>query len=89
MTDQAAPTFPSTALSQDTGTVLAEAAKSPVVLTHYRKPRFALMTYEEYERLRAGAIERTGDTRRAMRIEEVPSGELDAFVAAIDADLAT
>lgn len=88
MTDLPDPTFPSTALSQDTGTVLAEAARTPVVLTHYRKPRFALMAYDEYERLKAGAVRKGEGTQRAVRMEELPSDELDAFVAAIDDDLA-
>lgn len=88
MTERASPTFPSTALSQDTGTVLAEAARGPVVLTHYRKPRYALMSFDEYERLKADATVREGDAQRAVRLDEVPPGELGAFVASVDDQLA-
>lgn len=83
------PTFPTTALSQEVGAVLDEARTRPVVLTHYRKPRYAIMSIEEYERLTEARVRQDGPRCRSAVMEELPHGELAAFVAAVDDDLAT
>ena len=52
---------------------VTDAASRPVVLTRRNKPRFVLMSYRHYERMRSGL-----DTRRAHHIAEMPDehGEL-------------
>ena len=41
-------------LNKQVGDVTDAAAREPVVLTKHRKPRFVLMSYEYYERMRTG-----------------------------------
>lgn len=47
-------------LNKHMGNVTDTAAREPVILTNHRKPRFVLMSYEHYERMRTDA-----DPRRA------------------------
>ena len=89
MSDHAPSSYPTTALSQDTSTVLEAARDRPVVLTRYRKPRYALMSIEEYERLTGGAVRREETAQRSTTMAALPPDELAAFVAAIDDDLST
>jgi prevent-host-death family protein len=58
---------------------LAAAAREPVALTKHRKPRFVLMSYEHYERMRAG-----GDLRRTHRASPMPEEHEALFGPAID-----
>ncbi|AZO28588.1 MULTISPECIES: type II toxin-antitoxin system prevent-host-death family antitoxin [Mesorhizobium] len=66
-------------LNKQVGDVTDAAAREPVVLTKHRKPRFVLMSYEHYERMRAG-----GDPRRVYRVSEMPEEHRDLFLAEID-----
>ncbi|RJF86689.1 type II toxin-antitoxin system Phd/YefM family antitoxin [Oleomonas cavernae] len=66
-------TFSTVDLLKDLRTVIFAAAKSPVSITQYRKPRFVLMTVEDYERIT------NRDPRKAYAIEETPD-ELRAFM---------
>jgi hypothetical protein len=50
-----------------------------VILTKHRKPRFVLMSYEHYERLRTG-----GDPRKAYRTSDMPDEHAELFSAEID-----
>ncbi|RYC23201.1 type II toxin-antitoxin system Phd/YefM family antitoxin [Ciceribacter ferrooxidans] len=66
-------------LSKDIGDVTAAVGREPVVLTRHGKPRFVLMSYEHYEKMRAG-----GDPRRGHRASEMPEENKQLFAAAID-----
>lgn len=59
--------FSTVELTQKIGTVTHVASREPVTITQHRKPRFVLMSIEDYERLRA-----RGDTRTAGTLETMP-----------------
>ncbi|MEJ6844625.1 type II toxin-antitoxin system Phd/YefM family antitoxin [Sinorhizobium fredii] len=61
-------------LNKQVGDVTDAASREPVVLTKHRKPRFVLMSYEYYERMRAGA----------HRASDMPVEHKKLFVAEID-----
>lgn len=65
-------------LNKHVGDVTGAAAREPVVLTKHRKPRFVLMSYEHYERMRPG-----GDPHRAYHVSEMPEEHRDLFVTEI------
>lgn len=66
-------------LNKQVGDVTDAASREPVVLTKHRKPRFVLMSYDYYERLRTG-----GDSRTVHRASEMPPEHVDLFEAEID-----
>ncbi|WP_416797666.1 type II toxin-antitoxin system Phd/YefM family antitoxin [Ciceribacter azotifigens] len=65
-------------LSKHIGDVTA-AGRESAVLTRHGKSRFVLMSYEHYERMRAG-----GDPRRGHRVSEMSEEHKELFAAAID-----
>ncbi|MBB4232346.1 type II toxin-antitoxin system prevent-host-death family antitoxin [Rhizobium mongolense] len=66
-------------LNKQVGDVTDAAAREPVVITRYRKPRYVLMSYEHYERIRAGA-----DPRRTVKASEIPDEHAELFAGALD-----
>lgn len=54
-------------LNKQVGDVTDAAAREPVLLTRHKKPRFVLMSFEHYERMRSGA-----NTRQAWRTAGMP-----------------
>ncbi len=66
-------------LSKQVGDVTDAAAREPVVLTRHRKPRFVLMSYEHYERMRTGGVPRS-----ARRVSDMPEEHRALFAAEID-----
>ena len=66
-------------LNKQVGDVTDAAAKAPVVITRHRKPRFVMMSYEHYQRIRA-----TADPRRAYGVGETPPDIADLFADALD-----
>lgn len=66
-------------LNKQVGDVTDAASREPVVLTRHNKPRFVLMSYEHYERMRTG-----GDPRRAYHISEMPDEHVALFDEALD-----
>ncbi|PII39254.1 type II toxin-antitoxin system Phd/YefM family antitoxin [Sinorhizobium meliloti] len=54
-------------------------SREPVVLTKHRKPRFVLMSYEYYERMRTG-----GDPRSVHHASEMSEEHKERFAAEID-----
>ncbi len=66
-------------LNKQVGDVTDAAAHEPVVLTKHRKLRFVLMSYEHYERIRAG-----GDPRKAHIASQMPSELEELFGATVD-----
>jgi prevent-host-death family protein len=66
-------------LNKQIGDITDAASREPVMLTRHKKPRFVLMSYEHYERMRTG-----GDPRRAYHISDMPAEHADLFDEAID-----
>ncbi|WP_064695231.1 type II toxin-antitoxin system Phd/YefM family antitoxin [Rhizobium aegyptiacum] len=66
-------------LNKQVGDVTDAASREPVVLTRHNKPRFVLMSYEHYERLRSGT-----DPRRAHAASEMPGAHAELFGDAIE-----
>ncbi|WP_025661498.1 type II toxin-antitoxin system prevent-host-death family antitoxin [Rhizobium sp. IBUN] len=66
-------------LNKQVGDVTDAASREPVVLTKHRKPRFVLMSYDHYQRLRTGS-----DTRKVHRAPGMPAEHMDLFDAEID-----
>lgn len=70
--------FSTVELTQKIGDVTHLARREPVAITQHRKPRFVLMSIEDYERL----VNR-GDTRRAWTTANVPDGLADEIETAL------
>ncbi|KXF78099.1 prevent-host-death protein [Paramesorhizobium deserti] len=66
-------------LNKQVGDVTDAASREPVVLTKHGKPRFVLMSYEHYERMRTG-----GDPRRAYLASEMPEEHKELVAAETD-----
>ncbi|MBX5102743.1 type II toxin-antitoxin system Phd/YefM family antitoxin [Rhizobium lentis] len=66
-------------LNKQVGDVTDAASREPVVLTRHNKPRFVLMSYEHYERMRG-----CGDPRRAHAVSEMPDKHAELFGQAIE-----
>ncbi|NKK79219.1 type II toxin-antitoxin system Phd/YefM family antitoxin [Rhizobium leguminosarum] len=66
-------------LNKQIGDVTDVASREPVILTRHNKPRFVLMSYEHYQRMRSG-----GDPRRAHYISEMPDEHAELFDEAIE-----
>ncbi|UXS05493.1 type II toxin-antitoxin system prevent-host-death family antitoxin [Agrobacterium tumefaciens] len=66
-------------LNKQVGDATDAASREPIVLTKHRKPRFVLMSYEHYERLRSG-----GDRRKPHRATDMPDEHVELFSAEID-----
>jgi antitoxin Phd len=70
--------FSATELANATGDVLAAAAQAPVLIARHGKPRFVVLSAEEYERLRSH-----GDTRRAFHVSDLTDAEAEKLIAAL------
>ncbi|MDK4734258.1 type II toxin-antitoxin system Phd/YefM family antitoxin [Rhizobium sp. CNPSo 3490] len=66
-------------LNKQVGDVTDAASREPVVLTRHNKPRFVLMSYEHFERMRSGT-----DPRRAHSTSQMPDEHGEFFGAAIE-----
>jgi PHD/YefM family antitoxin component YafN of YafNO toxin-antitoxin module len=66
-------------LNKQVGEVTDAAAKAPVLITRHRKPRFIMMTYEHYERMRQAI-----DPRRSYGAGETPDAIANLFSGALD-----
>jgi antitoxin Phd len=67
--------FSSTELANRTGDVLAAAAEAPVVIARHGKPRFVMLSAEQYERLR-----RRGDSRRAFHVSDLTDADAEQLI---------
>jgi prevent-host-death family protein len=67
--------FTSTELANATGDVLAAAAQAPVIIARHGKPRFVVLTTEQYDRLLS-----QGDTRRAFHAADLTDAEADTLI---------
>ncbi|MDR9772108.1 type II toxin-antitoxin system prevent-host-death family antitoxin [Rhizobium hidalgonense] len=66
-------------LNKQVGDVTDAASREPIVLTRHNKPRFVLMSYEHYERMRSGM-----DPRRAHTTSEMPDEHAELFGESIE-----
>jgi prevent-host-death family protein len=66
-------------LNKQIGDVTDAASREPVVLTRHKKPRFVLMSYDHYERMRSA-----GDPHRAYTVSEMPAEHAELFDEALD-----
>lgn len=69
-------------LVKQIGEVTHAAAQAPVAITHHRKPRYVLMTIEQYELMSAA------DPRRVFGPNELPPAEAAHVVAALERSIA-
>ena len=68
--------FSSTELANRTGDVLAAAAEAPVTIARHGKPRFVMLSTEQYDRLR-----HRGETRRSLHVSELTDAEAEKLIA--------
>ena|SRR5947209_1147045 len=71
--------FTTNDLNKQVGEVTDAATKSPVLITRHRKPRFVMMSYEHYQRIRGEA-----DPRRAYAAGETPEAVAELFRGELD-----
>jgi prevent-host-death family protein len=71
--------FSTNDLNKQVGEVTDAAAKAPVLITRHRKPRFVMMSYEHYERMRQAI-----DPRRSYGAGETPDATAKLFAGALD-----
>jgi hypothetical protein len=64
--------FTSVELVSSVDTVKTAAVREPVAITEHRKPKFVLMSYDDYERMQGAS-----DPNRAYCLEETPDAILD------------
>ncbi len=72
-------TFSTVELTQQIGEVTHAASREPVTITHHRKPRFVLMSMEDFEKMREG-----GRPRRAYGIGETPPELADMLASELE-----
>lgn len=73
--------YPSTEMKQSLGDVLSAASREPVAITRHGKPRFVLMSIEEFER------RQSLDPRRAYGLDDAPDEVVDMLLAALTQQL--
>lgn len=73
--------FSSTELANRTGDVLAAAAEAPITIARHGKPRFVMLSTEQYERLRRA------DTRRAFNVSDLTDAEAEKLIADLQASI--
>lgn len=66
--------FSTVELLRDIKTVTMAADREPVAITQHRKPRYVLMTYDEFE-----ALKNRGDPRRVYGPNQAPA-DLSAMI---------
>ncbi len=68
--------FTTADLNKQIGTVTEAAMKEPVFITHHRRPRFVLMTVDEYQQLASREV----DPRKAYTLDELPENLRDGLL---------
>lgn len=74
--------FSSTELSNNTGDVLAAAAQGPVAINRHGKPRFVVLSAEQFERFAAQS-----DTRRAFHVSYLGDAEAESLIGKLEASI--
>ncbi|GEC33933.1 prevent-host-death protein [Sinorhizobium fredii USDA 205] len=71
--------FSTVDLLRDIKTVTMAADRQPVAITQHRRPRYVLMTYDEFE-----AMKSRGDPRHVYGPNEAPKELVDLIVPELD-----
>lgn len=74
--------FSATDLANKTGDVLALAAQQPVAITRHGKPRFVVLSTEEFETLR-----QSKDTQSAHHIDDLGDAEATRLASELQASI--
>ena len=72
--------FPTVTLANDLPALKKAAARQPVALTEKQRPRFVLMSYEDYIALTKNAA----DPRRSLRFDAMPDDVQHVVLEALD-----
>jgi len=72
-------TFSTVELTQQIGTVTHVASREPVAITQHRKPRFILMSIEDYEKMQG-----RGRPRRVYGVGETPPELADMLATELE-----
>jgi PHD/YefM family antitoxin component YafN of YafNO toxin-antitoxin module len=75
-------TFTTVDLNKQIGAVTGAAMTEPVMITHHKRPRFVMMTVEQYESLAQPAAE---DKRIAFTLNNIPEDVREGLLALADA----
>ena len=67
--------FSTADLSRHIGDVTHAAAEAPVTITHHNKPRYVLMSVEDFERI---------NPQKSYSVENMPGDLAEALIEAID-----
>ena len=67
--------FSTAKLSRNIGDVTHAASQAPIAITQHNKPRFVMMSIEDFERIR---------TQRAFLVEETPDEVASWLLPALD-----
>jgi prevent-host-death family protein len=72
--------FTTADLNKRVGSVTDAALREPVVITHHRKPRFVLMSVEDFEQL----AHQSPDRRESFTLDTIPDDLRDGLLALAD-----
>lgn len=72
--------FPAATLTRDPLALKEAARKAPVTITEYNRPRFVMMSYENYLALTGSPP----DPRLSLRVSDMPEQLRDLAQAALD-----
>jgi hypothetical protein len=72
--------FPTVTLANDLAALKKAAARQPAALTEKQRPRFVLMSYEDYVALKKKAA----GPRRSLRFDSMPDDIKDIVLEALD-----
>jgi prevent-host-death family protein len=75
------PEFKAADLTRHTSELFEAAIRSPVAITKHRKPKFVLMSMDQYRQLAHGA------TQQAHMVEELPDDLKALLVEGLERDL--
>ena len=73
--------FTTADLNKQVGAITDAALREPIVITHHRRPRFVLMSVDEYERLVSA---RPNDARAHFTLESIPQEIEDGLLSLAD-----
>ena len=78
---QELPEFKAADLTRHTSDLFDAAIRSPVAITKHRKPKFVLMSMDQYQQLARGA------TQRAHMLDEMPVDLKTLMIEGLERDL--
>lgn len=78
---QQLPEFKAADLTRHTSELFDAAIRSPVAITKHRKPKFVLMSMDQYQQLAKGA------TRQVHLLDEMPDGLKALMIEGLERDM--